>query len=175
MLLLISLLSACGSTKNEAIVSTNQSDKSMTIKTNDGNGSVTVTGDEQSGNVTFEGDNNGSKVKMNISSGDIPGEFPKDAPLPEGLEYKGAIKTEQDNMLNILMTFEGEGGDFQKIAEQYKGYIKDGGYSDVSTMDMDNLLTISGKKDGGDFSVMATKEEGTSKISVVITSKTPIK
>ena len=149
------VLSACGRSE------------STTIKTDQG--TMTITGDQNGGNVSITGkSSDGTEIKSEYSTTEMPKDFPQDAPIPIGFQMTGSARSEQNGDISVMVTSSGE-AKVDTIVQEITDYLNTGGFKDINSFNVDTSATLSGMKDGTDFSAIIAKDESTGKINLIIT------
>ncbi len=103
-----------------------------------GGGSVTVDDNGKDGSFTVT-DDKGNKSSFGTST-EIPDDFPKDVPLPDGAKLTGSIYGETDGKQGWTLTFESS-KDVAAFAKAYRATLEDAGFN-VDT------FSVTGSGDG---------------------------
>ena len=149
------VLSACGRSE------------STTIKTDQG--TMTITGDQNGDNVSITGKtSDGTEIKSEYSSTEMPKDFPQDAPIPKGFQLTGSARTEQNGDISVMVTCSGE-ATVDTVVQEITDYLNTGGFKDISSFTVDTSATLGGKKDGTDFSAIIAKDESKGTVDLIIT------
>lgn len=137
-------------------------DGEMVLKTDKGSISTKEDGDEvtiksKDGNVTSVA---GENVKL-------PDDFPKDIPLPEGIELKMAMNG--DNNMFIVM---GEvKGSYKGIATTMRSELDDNGWKEVMTVSEENSTGAMMKKDNRALNYGITNNNGSIEVNITVNTE----
>lgn len=137
-------------------------DGEMVLKTDEGSISTKEDGDEvtiksKDGNVTSVA---GENVKL-------PDDFPKDIPLPEGIELKMAMNG--DNNMFIVM---GEvKGSYKGIATTMRSELDDNGWKEVIAMSEESSTGALMKKDNRALNYGITNNNGSIEVNITVNTE----
>ena len=122
--------------------------------------------DLENGKMTFTDKETGTKV--DIGSGKIPDNFPKDFPLYPGVKVTSAMSGAESGKGSGFWLTLSTTDDLAKVSAFYKSQLATNGWTTKATFTADETTTVSVTKDTWSGTVATTADKGSSETQIVI-------